>query len=154
MTPAHLARIHATAFVAARPWTEAEFTDLLARPGTVLTQTGAAFVLGQVLFDEAEILTLACDPAHQRQGHAKRALALFLARAAEAGARQVFLDVAADNLSAKALYAGFGFSQTGLRRGYFRTISGQPIDALILSKALCPVNPVTDPASDALTLRD
>jgi [ribosomal protein S18]-alanine N-acetyltransferase len=136
MTPADLARVHAAAFTEVRSWSEAEFADLLAQPGILLTVTGPAFVVGRITLDEAEVLTLACDPAAQRQGHAATALAAFEDAVLCRGAGQVYLEVAADNTPALALYAKAGYVQTGRRRDYYRTISGQRVDALILSKAL------------------
>lgn len=138
MTPAKLAAIHAAAFHSTRSWDEAEFASLLNAPSSLLSVQGAAFVLGRVLFDEAEILTLACHPDSQRQGNSARALAQFEADANAAGALRVFLEVAEDNRAAKALYASAGYAQTGRRPGYYRTKSGQNVSALVLTKSLSP----------------
>ena len=145
MTPAALARIHAAAFTEARAWSEAEFAGLLGQPGTLLTHSDHAFVLGRITLDEAEVLTLACDPAHQRQGQAGRALALFAAQAKARGAASIFLEVAEDNTPARALYARAGFAQTGKRPGYYRTNDGRAVAALLLCRALT----APDPASSA-----
>lgn len=138
MTAAELAAIHAAAFADTRPWTEAEFAALLADPAHLLTRDGRAFVLGRIILDEAEILTLASHPDSQRQGQARRALAAFEQAAQAKGAAQVFLEVAEDNAAARALYAAAGYRQTGRRPGYYRTYSGQSVAALILSRALAP----------------
>lgn len=136
MTPDELAATHARAFATTRGWSASEFGALLASPGTILVGTPTAFVLGRVTVDEAEILTLAADPAHQRQGLARVALAGFEAKASAAGARTIFLEVAEDNDAAKALYACAGYVRIGRRPRYYTTPTGNPIAALILQKLL------------------
>lgn len=133
MTPAELARIHAAAFAPERGWSEAEFQTLLTRKGARLTTHGAAFVLGQQILDEVEILTLATDPAAQRAGHGTQALAAFLAEAKAAGAARVFLEVAQDNAPARALYARAGFTEDGRRPSYYARKGSTAVDALLLS---------------------
>ena len=140
MTPDQFARLHAQAFPDDRGWSAAEFADLLALPGAVVTGDARSFVLGRVTADEAEILTLATDPGHRRMGLAHRALAAFTERAAEAGAARVFLEVAADNVAALALYEAAGFTEIGRRRGYYARPGGAAADALVLALDL----PATD----------
>jgi ribosomal-protein-alanine N-acetyltransferase len=117
--PTALANTHAAALVTERPWTATEFQILLGQPTTLLAGDARAFVLGRVILDEAEVLTLATHPAHRRQGLARAALATFLCAAHARGATRAFLDVAEDNLAARALYAGAGFAEIGRRDGYY-----------------------------------
>jgi [ribosomal protein S18]-alanine N-acetyltransferase len=131
-----MAALHAAAMTVPRPWTEAEFTALLATPGTFATGDGAAFALGRVVLDEAELLTLATHPAHRRQGLGRACLAAFEAGAAARGARTAHLEVAADNTDALALYEGAGWTRAGLRPSYYRAPDGTGIDALLLLRAL------------------
>ncbi len=135
MTPGDLAALHARAFADQRPWTEAEFASLLGSPHVVLLSVPMGFLLGRVLADEAEILTLAVDPDAQRQGHARWLLHGFLAQAS-AHAVTAFLDVAEDNTPARSLYAAAGFIETGRRRGYFTRPDGPPVDAILMTRAL------------------
>jgi [ribosomal protein S18]-alanine N-acetyltransferase len=136
MTPADLAGTHARANTRDRPWTAAEFAALLDRPDTILTGDERAFVLGRVIWDEAEILTVATDPAHRRQGLARTALAGFLGQARGKGATTCFLEVAEDNAVAKALYHAAGFVPVGERPGYYAAHDGTPVAALILRLSL------------------
>lgn len=131
MTAAELARVHAAAFTVPRPWTAAEFATLLAAQGTLLISAEAGFALARVIADEAEILTIAVAPPLRRQGLASRLLAGVLAEAAARGATTAFLEVAADNAAARALYRSAGFAEAGRRAGYYG--AG---DALILRKPL------------------
>jgi len=139
VTPAALAALHAQAFDATRPWSEAEFAALLTAAGTILTGDTRAFVLGRVTLDEAEVLTLATAPAYRRQGLARAALAAFEAAAQARGATTVFLEVAEDNAPARALYAAQGYAPAGRRPGYYATGTGTPVAALVLRKTLAPI---------------
>jgi ribosomal-protein-alanine N-acetyltransferase len=136
VTPESLAATHAAAYTTERPWTASEFAALLARPGTVLTGDDRAFLLGQVILDEAEILTLATHPAHRRQGLARAALMAFLDAARSMAATRAFLDVAEDNAPARALYASVGFAQVARRPAYYTAPDGTRTAALILSRDL------------------
>jgi [ribosomal protein S18]-alanine N-acetyltransferase len=136
MTSADLARLHAACFTMPRPWSEAEFADLLASPLIFLIAEPAGFALGRVVADEGELLTLAVDPAARRRGTGRRLLTAFEAEAAARGAASAFLEVAAGNDAARALYLSAGYALTGLRRGYFRDGAGGTDDAQILSRGL------------------
>lgn len=134
-TAAELARTHAEVFVHPRPWTEAEFAALLHSPGVVLTGTAQAFVLGRIVLDEAEVLTVATAPDVQRQGRAVAAMAAF-EDDLPPSVISVFLEVAEDNAPARALYDRLGFAQVGRRPRYYTRTNGHPVDALILRKTL------------------
>ena len=136
MTPTDLAATHRAAFATERPWSAAEFADLLAQRGTILCGCVDSFVLGRVAFDEAEVLTLATHPAMRRRGLARAALADFCDSAVRAGAVTAFLEVAADNTPARALYDGLGFVQAGVRRAYYRRAGATPVDAIVLRRDL------------------
>lgn len=136
MTPDALARLHAAAFTTPRPWSAREFSDLLASPHVFLVQRPDAFALGRCIADEAELLTIATDPARQRQGLGRATLTDFEVRAAERGATSGFLEVAAGNAAALTLYLGNGWQITGRRPRYYHAPDGTLIDAQILSKSL------------------
>ena len=133
-----LAALHGEAFDA--PWSETEFAALLGGPGVfaiVATDDSApiGFILCRVAAGEAEILTLATALAHRRQGVAAALVEAAIARTAVAGANALFLEVAADNAAAVALYTGNGFHRVGLRRGYY-TQGPERTDALVLRRDL------------------
>jgi [ribosomal protein S18]-alanine N-acetyltransferase len=136
MTPETMAGIHAASFTTPRAWSAAEFADLLRNPRVfVLTESGG-FLLGRVVADEAEILTLAVAPQSRRTGIAKRLVAEFQTQARAAHATRAFLEVSAENRAAGMLYTEAGFVQGGLRRGYYRDPDGRAIDALVLWRDL------------------
>ncbi len=133
MTPEALAALHRRCFDASpRPWTAAEFAALADAPGTLLLTRDGGFAVGRLAGPEAEVLTLAVDPAHRRVGTATALVAELEARAAAQGGREVFLEVAATNTAARALYERLGYRQAGLRPQYY----APGIDALVLVKFL------------------
>lgn len=137
MTPEELAQTHARAFAGpSRGWSAQEMADLLQSPLVFAVGDARAFALGRAIADEAELLTLASDPGHRRKGLARACLAAFEATAQARGARTAFLEVAADNTGALALYHAAGYAQTALRKGYYTRPDAAPVDALILQKSI------------------
>lgn len=132
--PATLAATHAAAFASGRAWQAAEFTSLLNSIGVILCGDAESFLLGRVIADEAEVLTLATHPDQQRKGLAHQRLMTFLGRAQDAGAARVFLEVAADNAPAKALYQKENFRVIAERPNYYTTQSGQKTAALVMER--------------------
>jgi ribosomal-protein-alanine N-acetyltransferase len=132
MTPADMARLHAAAFTTPRPWNEAEIAALMAEPFCITLTEERGFLLGRIVACEAEILTLAVDPSARRRGTGQSLVARFLHEAERKGAESVFLEVAAPNLAARALYEKSGFTPRGSRKAYYRDDEGLAIDALVL----------------------
>lgn len=141
MTAAELAILHARCFSTPRPWTQAEFAGFLSDPLVFLLVEGdAGFLLGRAVAGEAELLTLAVAPEARRRGLGQRLVSRFLYQARLRGAESAFLEVAADNAPAQALYARAGFAPAGRRRGYYQGADGRAVDALVLRKALPQVS--------------
>ncbi len=82
------------------------------------------------------MLTLAVEPELRGQGLGQALLLAALGVAENAGAEAMFLEVAADNGRAIALYEGAGFHQVGLRRGYYANHGGGAVDALVYRRPL------------------
>jgi [ribosomal protein S18]-alanine N-acetyltransferase len=134
-----LAQIHACAF--AEPWNAQALAELLATPGTGALvandeEASVGFVLVRTIAGEAEILTLAVRPASQRRGVGAELMRAAAAAAAAEGATTLWLEVAADNAAALALYRSAGFDAAGRRRGYYRREGGETQDALIFRRVL------------------
>lgn len=128
MTPYTLAALHAVCFRHPRPWRADEFAALLQTRGALLLTAPGGFLLGRAIGAEAELLTLAVDPAHRRHGIGGALADRFLAAARDAGAEAAFLEVASDNAAAQALYAGRGWQAAGRRKSYY----APGIDALVM----------------------
>ncbi len=131
-----LAALHSSAISMPRPWSADEIAGLLTSPGCFLIDDPQGFALGRAVADEAELLTIVTAPEARRQGIARRLLAGFEAEAKARNAAIAFLEVAANNDAAIALYTAALYGQTGLRRGYYRSHEGLPVDALLFAKAL------------------
>jgi len=131
---ARLASIHAEAFDA--PWSSADITEVLAGPGAFgLEIDPVGFILFRAIVDEAEVLTIAVRPAHQRRGVASTLLGGAIELATAQGARSMFLEVAEDNPAAQAFYLRHGFVEVGRRAGYYARPGGA-VGARVLRRDL------------------
>ncbi|MFK7752353.1 MAG: GNAT family N-acetyltransferase [Sedimentitalea sp.] len=129
-----MAALHRAAFAPSRPWSVHEFRDLLDDPKVRCFGDAAGFLLIRTVLDDAEVLTLAIHPDHQRQGHAQRLLSQWFG--APGTAHQAFLEVANDNAPALALYRKTGFQQAGLRKAYYPRPNGAHVDAIVMRRHL------------------
>ena len=145
---ATLAALHATAFDGPARWSQAAFTHALTSPACFFFPRGGdpnGFALGRVAADDAELLTLVVARAHRGHGIGRVLLDGFEAEAARRGARRVFLEVAADNVSALGLYDRAGWDVIGQRPGYYGGV-----DAVTMSKDLAAPPATADAASGAV----
>ncbi len=126
-------------------WTRRQVEDSLLVPSTFAIlcnetgnqisdgETAAGFILARQAADEIELLLIAVDPSHRRKGFGSRLLRRFLDVASERGASDVFLEMRANN-PAVTVYLAAGFEQIGHRAAYYRTVSGETIDALTFGR--------------------
>lgn len=132
-----MAVLYAAAFPAARPWSSREIAALIEGPGGFAVSEGQGFALGRTMADEAELITIAVAPEARRLGRGRALLAAFEGEARVRGASTAFLEVAADNIPALALYRAAGWSETGRRKGYYARAGGA-VDAITMAKTLTP----------------
>jgi [ribosomal protein S18]-alanine N-acetyltransferase len=119
-------------------WTEAQIAALLATSGAWFdlgfqADDLAAFAMSRQIFDEVELLLCAVAPGRRGVGDGRRLIAAVVGSTQARGARRLFLEVRASNAAALALYTSAGFRPEGRRPGYYRTLSGESIDAITLS---------------------
>ncbi|GAA1759231.1 ribosomal protein S18-alanine N-acetyltransferase [Nonomuraea bangladeshensis] len=69
--------------------------------------------------DQADVQTIAVLDKHQGRGIGSALLTELLAEARRRGAREMFLEVRADNPRAQAVYRRFEFEEIGTRRRYY-----------------------------------
>ena len=74
-------------------------------------------------------------PTALRRGVATRLLLFALADLAAEGVEDVTLEVAVDNVPARALYDRLGFSEAGRRPGYYRR-DRELVDAMVMHRRL------------------
>ena len=128
-----LAKIHAASFsYAPRPWTADEFESLLASPNIKLFEQAGGFAIFRFAGPEAELLTIAVDPAVRRQGIAKKLMLTGHESAKSAGVEEIFLEVSQENPHAKSLYEHFGYEIRAIRENYFIGSNGQKINGLVM----------------------
>jgi len=132
---AAIAALHAASFQ--RGWGEDEFHRLLVDRAVVahramIGRTMVGFILSRMAAGEAEILSVAIAPAWRGRGFARPLLDLHLRRLAGLGVRAVFLEVDEHNEPACRLYRNAGFSEVGVRKGYYQ----EGASALVLRRDL------------------
>jgi len=135
MTPETMAAIYAGAFPDSRAWSPAEIAALTRSPAGFAVHEPGGFVLGRAVAGEAELLTVAVAADQRRKGTARRLLAAFEAEAVSRGAGEGFLEVAADNTPALALYRTSGWAEIGRRQNYYAR-NDRTVDAILMSKPL------------------
>ncbi len=82
---------------------------------------------------QADVLTIAVATIRWGQGIGSALIDALLAEAVRRGCTEMFLEVRADNLRAQRLYQRWGFSEIGIRRGYYQP-SGT--DAIVMRRDL------------------
>ncbi|MES2125306.1 MAG: ribosomal protein S18-alanine N-acetyltransferase [Gemmatimonadota bacterium] len=130
------------------PWTPAQLREALSWGGALaLVAEGAGggvqgYLLGRVVVDEAEILSIATAPAHRREGIGRRLLRAAMDTMVAKGAHAAWLEVRVGNQAAREMYHREGFVAAGLRKGYYRNPEE---DALVLRRDLTgPAVPGTE----------
>lgn len=96
---------------------------------------GYAGLLCPVGAYEGDVQTIAVVASVRRTGLGRRLLCALLEAAAECGAREVFLEVRADNLAAQTLYRSEGFEEIGVRPAYYQP---DGVDAIVMRLPLVP----------------
>ena len=111
-------------------------------------EEAAGFALLHSALDEEELLLFAIDPQWRRRGLGQRLLATALEEAKTSGKIRIFLEMRQGN-SAENLYRAAGFTPIGLRPKYYRTKSGERIDAITFGCLLLPQPGQIDPSAIA-----
>ncbi len=121
-------------------WSAAQCTGMLSLPGCWLILASAqeqpvGFALIRAVLDEAEILLIAVRPDIQKHGIGKQLIAQSISDSQKIKVRKLYLEVR-DSNPARRFYANIGFAYSGIRKNYYRGISGQSSDAVTLSLAI------------------
>ncbi len=103
------------------------------RPETPGTIDGYAGLFAPNRAGEADIQTIAVAESSRRGGLGRVLVLSLIAEARRRGAREVFLEVRADNPGAQHLYQALGFEQIGVRVAYYQP---DGIDALTMRLAV------------------
>jgi ribosomal-protein-alanine N-acetyltransferase len=107
------------------PWRRETFLELIGRRNLELLvmDHGAEGIVGYAvlwcILDQGELANFAVTPAMRGRGLGTRLLGRVLDIARGHGVETMYLEVRESNAAALGLYARFGFSQVGLRKGYY-----------------------------------
>lgn len=137
---AALSRLHTASFDDG--WTEQDFATWLSRPEGIATvavreREPVAFGLALTAGVDAELLTIATDPAQRRGGWGRQIFRALDAEAQARGLERWILEVSRNNVAAQGLYRSHGFVEIGLRKAYYKTGDGR-VDALVMSRRVGP----------------
>jgi ribosomal-protein-alanine N-acetyltransferase len=125
--------------VHAHPWTRGNFADSLAAGYHcwVVEWGGEVAAYGVVMTgaDEAHLLNLSVAGRWQRRGLGAQLTRFLVKLARDCGAARIYLEVRPSNVAGRALYRSSGFSEIGVRRGYYPAGESRE-DAVVMELAL------------------
>lgn len=129
-----MATIHSACFD--KPWPALDMAVHVARDLCLgVGDPLASFTILRRSDIDAEILTVATDPASRGLGLAGQVLQAAEHQYRVDGLRHIFLEVAEDNASARTLYDRLGFVPMGRRPGYYARAKGR-VAAITYSRDL------------------
>ena len=116
-------------------WSVKQLSDELSCEDTVflVAESGgsvAGFLILRRAGGDAELFRIAVSPSLRRKGVGSALLSGAASISSELGLDRIFLEVRAGNAPAKGLYQKHGFSEAGIRKGYYDSPSE---DAVIMS---------------------
>ena len=122
------------------PWTSGMFSVYLSDPAkgffvATAENSVAGYTITRRVAEESELLNIAVEPASRGRGIGGLLLDACIRRCAAEGAVEMWLEVRASNVSARALYAARGFSEMGVRKRYYEAPRE---DAILLRATLGP----------------
>ncbi len=116
------------------PWSERSISDTITQTGSMCftaTEGGRviAYILARVIAPEGELYRIAVAPDKRRRGIAYRLLDYAVKTERGRGLECLFLEVRKSNTPARSLYRAYGFTDVGMRKGYYKD---PPDDAVIM----------------------
>ena len=119
-------------------WSEAQIREAVGNNDIlyiVAVESGKLYAAASCIFSmfDAQIANIAVVPERRRQGIASRMLALIEKEARDRKLEQICLEVASKNKGAIALYRLAGFTEAGIRKGFYRRSND---DAIIMTKGI------------------
>ena len=134
-----VAQLHQALFL--RGWNQKDFEDFVNDPLVFgLTIQENKDILGYVVWrevkEEAEIFTIVVRPHFQGKGLGTRLLNHLCNQLHTHRIKNLFLEVAADNVKAQSFYIRHGFVCQGKRPGYYKRQGDALVDAWVFSKTI------------------
>ena len=121
-------------------WNPRQMESMIALPNIAIylarkTNALAGFAITRTVCDQCELLLIAVDPPHRREGIGARLIDRIIADARGAGISKLFLEMRDGNFAGQ-LYERFGFERVGRRANYYNGAGGVRYDALTYAVAL------------------
>ncbi len=117
------------------PWSPGNFRDSILSGyqcwGCWVGSELIAYAIVMNALEEAHLLNFAVAAAWQRKGVGAKFLTFLINEARKLKKEMIYLEVRPSNIAGRRLYDQFGFTQLGLRRGYYPAVAGRE-DALFL----------------------
>ena len=125
LQPEHIKDIHIIEKLCfSEPWSEKSLLLLCEENnfGVVAIVDGVVAAYGGMtcVLDEGGITNIATHPDFRRRGLASAVLSKMLCEAEKRGIENIFLEVRLSNEAARCLYLSKGFSELGVRKGFYR----------------------------------
>lgn len=121
------------------PWTVSIFRDCLRVGYDCFVYEDARGPIGHGIMSvgagECHLLNICIHPDYQRRGLGRVMISRLLALARRRRARLALLEVRVSNTAAYNLYTKIGFSEIGMRKGYYPARRGRE-DAILLAREL------------------
>jgi ribosomal-protein-alanine N-acetyltransferase len=121
------------------PWSDAIFRDCLRAGYYCCVAQLDHIVMGYAIMSsgagEAHVLNLCVAQEYRCRGIGTQLLGHLMEFSRGLGVSDVFLEVRPSNTTAIRLYQSLGFSQIGVRRGYYQAADGRE-DAVVLRRIL------------------
>jgi len=128
------------------PWTRGNFADALDSGYVCSVHEEGGMICGYAVMmpaaDEAELLNIGVALAQQRKGLGRAMLGEMLEYARSRNMHRVFLEVRSPNVAAIALYRSAGFSEMGVRRGYYRNAESSEDALTMVCELPSPLTPL------------
>lgn len=123
-------------------WSEASMSTLLQNPCvhgfftyTPCKSDPIGLLLGQIIFEDAEIYTLATQNEYRRQGVASHLLEKFIVECLARSVKRILLEVHEANVPALRFYERVGFVAYGRREKYYASFLRDYSDAILFEMA-------------------
>ena len=135
--PVFLADLHKGGFTSSyeQHWNNKAMAEMLAMTGVFVHQFSAGFIMTQISFETAEILTFTVLPSQRRKGYGVDLLKAAMLHAFNKGATRMLLEVSSDREAALGLYRRAGFKRIGVRKNYYAGPEGKR-DAFLMEIGL------------------
>lgn len=106
-----------------KPWSEKLLRSCIGgryfNAGISVGEALVGFYIAEQAGPDITLMEICVHPQHQGQGLSKLLMKDLLAQSQQRNAEAIFLEVRKSNLAAIGLYQHFGFTKSGIRKGYY-----------------------------------